>query len=234
VVASYTRTGNIGGILARTTASSSTFYAYDLGGNVTTLTDNSGTQVGSYTYDAWGNTVASSGARAAENPYRFSTKENIAGFYSYGLRFYAPGLGRWINRDPSSEAGGINLYAFLRGNPINYWDEYGLTYWDYNFTYVSPMVLGISCGVQKQSTGSFWTGWHPYVGPAVGTPGASGMATWSPGNVATGGLVGISANSGVGLAGNFGFSYGPPPSGFWELGIGVGSPSINGSWTYVY
>ncbi len=126
VIASYTRTGNIGGILARTTSSSSTFYGYDLGGNVTTLTDNTGAQVGSYTYDAWGNTVASSGARAGENPYRFSTKESLAGFYSYGLRFYAPGLGRWINRDPMGEAGGTNVYLFVGNNPVNMVDENGL------------------------------------------------------------------------------------------------------------
>jgi len=126
VTASYTRTGNIGGILARTTASSSTFYGYDLSGNVTTLTDNAGAQVGSYIYDAWGNTVASSGVRAAENPYRFSTKESLAGFYSYGFRFYAPGLGRWINRDPIRERGGVNMYAFIRNSPINRLDAYGL------------------------------------------------------------------------------------------------------------
>ena len=125
VVASYTRTGNIGGILARTTAASSTFYGYDGAGNVTTLTDTAGAQVGSYTYDAWGNTVASSGAKAGENPYRFSTKENIAGFYSYGYRFYAPGLGRWINRDPLEEDGGVNLYAMAGNNPINMVDSYG-------------------------------------------------------------------------------------------------------------
>ncbi len=126
VTASYTRTGNIGGILARTTAASSTFYGYDLGGNVTTLTDNSGAQVGSYTYDAWGNTVASSGAKAGENPYRFSTKEALAGFYSYGFRFYASGLGRWINRDPIRERGGVNVYAFVSDNPLNRLDTYGL------------------------------------------------------------------------------------------------------------
>ena len=126
VVASYTRTGNIGGILARTTSSSSTFYGYDLGGNVTTLTDISGAQVGSYTYDAWGNTVASSGARAGENPYRFSSKEALAGFYSYGYRFYAPGLGRWINRDPIEENGGVNLYTMVGNDPVNAIDSYGL------------------------------------------------------------------------------------------------------------
>ena len=82
VTASYTRTGNIGGILARTTAAGSVFYGYDGGGNVVTLTNSSGTQVRSYTYDAFGNIVAQTGNAANDNPYRFSTKEQIGRLYS--------------------------------------------------------------------------------------------------------------------------------------------------------
>ena len=126
VTASYTRVSNTGGMLARTNSTGSSFYGYDSKGNVTTLTDSSGSQVGSYTYDGWGNTVASSGAKAGENPYRFSTKEAISGLYSYGFRFYSPGLGRWINRDPIREKGGGNIYAFVGNNPVNHSDARGL------------------------------------------------------------------------------------------------------------
>ena len=147
VIASVTRTGNIGGILARTTSAGSLFYGYDGAGNVTTLTDGAngaGNIVASYTYDAFGNTVASSGARAAENPYRFSTKEQIGGMYAYGFRFYSPGLGRWINRDPIRESGGVNLYGFVGNNTINKFDFYGLAYWDTSFTWLSESVLEYS------------------------------------------------------------------------------------------
>ena len=126
VTAQLVRVGNIGGILSHSTATGATFYGYDGAGNVTTLTDGTGTVVGSYAYDAFGNTVATSGAKAGENPYRFSTKEQIGGLYSYGYRFYAPGLGRWINRDPIREAGGTNVYAFVHNNPVNRWDWRGL------------------------------------------------------------------------------------------------------------
>ena len=126
VTASYTRAGNIGGILARTTNAGSVFYGYDGSGNVTTLTNSAGAEVGSYTYDAFGNIVASSGTAAGDNPYRFSTKEQFGGLYSYGLRFYSPGLGRWINRDPIGEDGGTNLYGFVGNDPVNGVDEFGL------------------------------------------------------------------------------------------------------------
>ena len=33
---------------------------------------------------------------------------------------------RWLNRDPIEEEGGINLYAFVRNNPINSIDPNGL------------------------------------------------------------------------------------------------------------
>jgi uncharacterized protein RhaS with RHS repeats len=46
--------------------------------------------------------------------------------FPYGYRFYSPGLGRWINRDPIGEAGGLNLYAMVGNNPTNYGDPYGL------------------------------------------------------------------------------------------------------------
>lgn len=128
VTAQLVRDGNVAGILSRSTAAGASFYGYDGGGNVTLLTDASGNEVGRYRYDAFGNTLEIAGTRAAENPYRFSTMELHvhSGLYDYGFRFYSASLGRWINRDPLSERGGLNLYAMVRNNPVNTIDVYGL------------------------------------------------------------------------------------------------------------
>ena len=128
VTAQLVRDGNIGGILSRTTAGGASFYGYDGNGNVTLLTDATGADVAHYRYDAFGQTLEASGARAAENPYRFSSKELHAasGLYDFGYRFYSAGLGRWINRDPISETGGVNLYAMVGNDPVNSVDAYGL------------------------------------------------------------------------------------------------------------
>lgn len=38
---------------------------------------------------------------------------------------YDPNVGRWLNRDPIAERGGINLYSFLENDGINSWDLLG-------------------------------------------------------------------------------------------------------------
>ena len=35
--------------------------------------------------------------------------------------------GRWLSADPLGEAGGLNLYAYCYGNPLNFYDPDGLT-----------------------------------------------------------------------------------------------------------
>ena len=76
-----------------------------------------------YEYDPFGKTIFSEGPMAGENSYRFSTKylDDETGLYYYGYRYYDAEMGRWINRDPMEENGGINLYAF------NYNDSLGIT-----------------------------------------------------------------------------------------------------------
>jgi len=40
--------------------------------------------------------------------------------------FYDPNLGRWINRDPIGEVGGLNLYTFVSNSSLNRVDRLGL------------------------------------------------------------------------------------------------------------
>ncbi|MFK8104118.1 MAG: SpvB/TcaC N-terminal domain-containing protein, partial [Saprospiraceae bacterium] len=59
--------------------------------------------------------------------YRYSGKEkdDRSSLYYYGARYYATWLGRWLNPDPAGTVDGLNLYAFVGGNPINYIDATG-------------------------------------------------------------------------------------------------------------
>jgi uncharacterized protein RhaS with RHS repeats len=43
-----------------------------------------------------------------------------------GQRYYNPGTGRWLSRDPSDEQGGPNLYAYANNDPLDFYDLKGL------------------------------------------------------------------------------------------------------------
>lgn len=42
------------------------------------------------------------------------------------FRAYSPDLGRWLNRDPIGERGGLNRYGYAQNSPVNMIDPLGL------------------------------------------------------------------------------------------------------------
>jgi RHS repeat-associated protein len=49
------------------------------------------------------------------------------GLVYYGQRYYSPGMGRWVSRDPIGEEGGRNIYTFTLNNPLLLVDAVGLS-----------------------------------------------------------------------------------------------------------
>ena len=120
--------GGVGGLLACEDGSDDYVYLYDANGNVGQVIDAAGYTVDAhYEYDPYGNQIVSTGSYAADNPFRFSTKYYDAetGLTMYPFRLYGARLGRWLNRDPIGEAGGLNLYAFVENRPTNAIDPDG-------------------------------------------------------------------------------------------------------------
>ncbi len=119
--------GGVGGLLAVVRSDGTFFPCYDANGNVTDYVDGSGEIRAHYEYSPFGETIAQSGDLADTFTHRFSTKPFDAetSLVMYQLRPYAPGLGRWMSRDPIGEKGGKNLYRYVGNEPISRIDLLG-------------------------------------------------------------------------------------------------------------
>lgn len=134
---SLSGTGGVGGLVFEAQYSTSSPYAlsatlipcYDGNGNVLGLTNTAtGALDARYEYDAFGNVLRATGPAAKANLMRFSTKfaEVETGLVYYGFRYYSPELGRWLNRDPIEELGGVNVNQFCYNNAVAFVDDSGL------------------------------------------------------------------------------------------------------------
>jgi RHS repeat-associated protein len=99
-------------------------------GSATMEVDDGGQLISYEEYFPYGGTSFVAGRSLAEvklKQYRYSGKERDAstGLYYYGARYYAPWLGRWMSCDPAGTVDGLNLYGFVQGNPIKFFDSNG-------------------------------------------------------------------------------------------------------------
>jgi RHS repeat-associated protein len=106
-------------------SSTTTYYfSQDHLGSTIALTGTTGKLVERITYDGYGNSVGSTRTRYG---YTGRERDGLSGLLYYRARFYDPLLGRFISEDPVGfNGGGMNVYAYVGGNPILYGDPSGL------------------------------------------------------------------------------------------------------------
>ena len=118
------------------------FYSHDFIKNVTEVFDAQGTIAAAYDYSPYG---AVTGTGSLVQPVQWSgemhDEEPALAYYNY--RFYNPKDGRWINRDPIAEEGGWNLYNFVKDNPVNKFDVFGLQALE---SLSSTVIQGLAAG----------------------------------------------------------------------------------------
>jgi RHS repeat-associated protein len=123
------------------------FYGYDGAGTVRLLTDSTGTVTDTYDYDAWGNTVDTTGSTPNVYLYRGEQYDPDLGLYYLRARYFNPLSGRFLTRDP--EAGRIkvpatlNRYLYGNGDPIGRVDPSGRS----NFFFYRLVVQRITAGI---------------------------------------------------------------------------------------
>jgi RHS repeat-associated protein len=104
-----------------------TFLHHDQLGSTRLLTSATGTNVGTYTFDAYGTRTAITGSVTTPLGYAGQYTDAESGFIYMRARFYDPATGEFMTRDPLGwAASGQNLYGYVFGNPVNGVDPSGL------------------------------------------------------------------------------------------------------------
>lgn len=134
-----------------------------------------GATIKQYTYTAWGETQADTGAtvrpRLAGREYDQETK-----LYYNRARYYDPAVGRFLSEDPIGIEGGLNLYTYAGNDPVNLRDPSGLmqvcvvTDWYISVTYSDGRVETWYGGSTMTCTGGGGSG--------MGTPSAGYPSTF--------------------------------------------------------
>lgn len=160
----------------------SRYFLQDHLGSTVGLTDSSGNLTSSASYDSFGNSTNNLTTR-----YQYTGREydEFTGLYYYRARWYDANLGRFISEDPVGFAGGINWFSYVKNNPLNLNDPFGLQ--------SNPFYAGCVAGY---TTLGAVVGF--YGGGGLGLLTGPGAVVASPVGVAVGTAAGGAIGAGVG------------------------------------
>ncbi|CAG4927206.1 RHS repeat-associated core domain-containing protein [Paraburkholderia gardini] len=87
------------------------------------LANGTGPTIASQAYGPFGETDGTPASR-----FGYTGQQYLAplGLYYYKARMYSPTLGRFLQTDPVGTADDLNLYAYVKNNPINFTDPTGM------------------------------------------------------------------------------------------------------------
>jgi RHS repeat-associated protein len=73
---------------------------------------------------------------------RSCATKTASGVRYYGRRYHSPAIGRFVNRDPIEESGGLNLYAFCGNDAGNRFDVLGTNIFTDAFRFLEHLIFG--------------------------------------------------------------------------------------------
>ncbi len=119
----YEETTNASG-----TVLSTLYYHFDWRGDTVALSDTSGNVTARMSYSPYGERTVESGT--VNTPFCFGGRWGVAtepsGLVCMQARYYSTIFRRFLSEDPSGFSGGVNLYAYAGGDPIDAMDPFGL------------------------------------------------------------------------------------------------------------
>ncbi len=121
--------------LAVLEAGQSIFGLVDALNSTATVVNQGGSAIGKFFYEPYGQTTAS----GLGYPFLYTGRVPVAGgLYYYRTRYYDPLAGRFITEDPLGFDAGVNFFAYVGSNPVNWTDPFGLQ----NFPPPPPNIPG--------------------------------------------------------------------------------------------
>lgn len=141
------------------------YYIYDGRGSVSSLAGNSGGNMVSYTYDAYG--ITSPTANTLNNPYQYNAEytDSSTGLQYLRARYYDSSTGRFITKD--TELGSTqkpitrNLYTYAGNNPLNITDPSGHGWFKNAWNKVKKTASKVVSTVKKgYNTAKNWVSNH--------------------------------------------------------------------------
>jgi len=145
-------------------------------------TDEDAAVVWRWDSDAFGSVAGLSGTRDMRLRFPGQIDYELGGVFHNGRRDYDSNTGRYLQSDPIGLQGGLNTYAYAYGNPLRYYDPYGL--WCLPADVRRFVIAAASAGAGGATTGALGGG---LIGAGIG--GAFGAVAGVLGEAFGGGIV---------------------------------------------
>lgn len=198
------------------------YYHFDGLGSVSALSDaTTGAITETYTYDSYGAVDQTS---VVGNPYLHKGRrlDIETGLYYNRSRYYDPAIGRFLQPDPLSYTGGINLYTYCYNNPFSYRDPSGRIP-----LLVTGLIGAVGGGIIGGVTYAIfhdgdWS-WGQFAGAVAG-----GAVTGGIGGATLGLGLGAAGSIGLGMATGavgYGAEYGTSQGLTWAFGEDAMGPA---------
>lgn len=138
-----------GNVLAQSLGQENQYFATDLLGSISTVTDETGGLFNTCKYDVFGSIIKGDFSEAMDFGYLGKQYDSTSSLYNYGYRDYSPQLSRFTTQDPIRD--GTNWFAYCGGDPVNFVDYLGLEQTEYQKAITKALAEHVEYDIDLQN-----------------------------------------------------------------------------------